>query len=210
MSGFERRRISSLRLKLELSDLQRIVNKRLQLVTGISDFHLGRLYPENEIMTWLQAVGGSSPRVWLDQVYPLINHYLARGLDRMLTQMEWDTLRKEHPPQFFYFPDRRQLFVGGQEKSLDIVPPNVLNMLAYLWDHSNLIISREELYFLGFKSGLQSIPKPGDNDYESPQDYRGSLDTAVWRLRHAIEPDPKFPVLIESKRGHGFLLHVRF
>lgn len=208
-SGFERRRISGVRLRHTEIELRQIVNRRLQLVTGDPTFHLGRLYLEDELVTWLKAAGGHSPRHWLDQVYPLISSYVTHGLDRMLTQNEWDSLRQSHPPQFFFMPDRKRVIVGGREMTLDQVPPNAVNMLGYLFDHSNDIVTRDRLYFLAFKD-LKSLPGPGDKEYEAQNEYRGTFDTAIWRLRNAIEPDPKFPVLLETKRGHGFLLHVRF
>jgi len=209
-SGFERRRIAGIRLRLTSIELERIVNKRLQFVTGDPEFHLGRLYSESEILTWLRATGAESPRHWLDQVYPMIGHYIAHDLDRMLTKKEWNSLRQNYPPQFYFYPDKKSVIVGGKVMTLDEVPPNAVDMLAYLFAHNNEIVSREELYFLAFKPGLQRIPVVGEKEYESPNDYRGALDTALWRLRNAIEPDPKFPVLLETKRGHGVLLHVRF
>lgn len=209
-SGFERRRLSGVRLRLTPIELQRIVNKRLQLVTGDPDFSLERLYPESEILTWLQATGGESPRHWLDQVYPFIQHYVANDLDRRLNKKEWNLLRRTYPPQFYFYPDRKSLIVGGRTMTLNEVPPNAVDMLAYLFAHSNEIVSREELYYLAFRQKSNRIPVAGEADYEAPNDYRGALDTALWRLRNAIEPDPKFPVLLETKRGHGVLLHVRF
>lgn len=209
-SGFERRRISGIRLRLTPLELQRIVNRRLQLVTGDADFHLGRLYLEDEIVAWLQAVGAESPRHWIDQVYPLISYYVANNLDRILTKKEWNSLRQNYPPRFYFDSEKKSVIVGGRVMTLDEVPPNAIDMLAYLFDHSKEIVSREELYFLAYKSGNRRIPVAGEPDYESPNDYRGALDTALWRLRNAIEPDPKFPVLLETKRGHGVVLHVRF
>jgi len=209
-SGFERRRISGIRLRLTSLELQRIINRRLQLVTGEPNFHLGRLYPENEILAWLQATGAESPRHWIDQVYPLIGHYMANNLDRMLTKKEWNSLRQQYPPQFYFYPDKKSVIVGGRVMTLDEVPPNAIEMLAYLFAHSNEIVSREALYYLAFKSDSHRIPIAGEGGYEAPNDYRGALDTAIWRLRKAIEPDPNFPVLLETKRGHGVFLHVRF
>ena len=36
------------------------------------------------------------------------------------------------------------------------------------------------------------------------------LDTAIWRLRQEIEPDPKNYTLIHNKRGRGYSLTTRW
>lgn len=208
-SGFERRRIFGIRLRWAADELREIVEKRLRLVTGDETFHVGRLYNEEKLLKWLDAAGGNSPRHWLDQVEPLIADYTLHKRHSPIDTDTWKKIRANHPPQFYFYEEEKRVIVGGREMTLDEVPPNAIKMLAYLYERGNKIVPREHLFFLAHQ-GLPQIPEPTETGYESPNDYSGTLDTAIWRLRKAIEPDPKMPVLIETKRGHGALLHVRW
>jgi hypothetical protein len=208
-SGFERRRIFGIRLHWAENELCQIVEKRLQLVTDDDTFHLGRLYDEDRLRHWLVIAGGESPRHWLDQVEPLIADYVHNKRTAPINKKIWKKIRESHPPQFYFYKKDKRVIVGGREMTLNEVPPTAINILEYLFEHGNRIVSRENLYFLAHQ-GLDRIPDSSDAKYEAPKDYTGTLDTAIWRLRKAIEPDPKTPVLIETKRGHGILLHVRW
>ena len=41
---------------------------------------------------------------------------------------------------------------------------------------------------------------------ELAKEFEGTLDTALWRLRGAIEPDPKDPLYVVTRRGQGVRL----
>lgn len=208
-SGFERRRIFGVRLQWTEGELRQIVEQRLRLVTEDDTFHLGKLYNEKALLSWLNAAGGESPRHWLDQVEPLIADYLQNQRTTPMNKQTWKKIREAHPPQFYFFKNDKRVIVGGREMTLNEVPPNAVSMLEYLFEHGNRIVPRENLYYLAHQKQAH-IPEPSDKGYESPKDYTGTLDTAIWRLRKAIEPDPQMPVLIKTKRGHGILLHVRW
>ena len=70
------------------------------------------------------------------------------------------------------------------------------------------MVSKKELYFRVFR-GLDRVPGPGDSEYEAPH-YVGLIDTNLWRLRQVIEPDPRKPVLLITRRGRGVTLRVRW
>jgi len=65
-------------------------------------------------------------------------------------------------------------------------------------------------YIFGYIEAWIGYPRPADPDYEPPKRYLGLIDTNLWRLRKAIEPDPKNPILLITRRGLGVTLQVRW
>jgi DNA-binding response OmpR family regulator len=209
-SGLMRRRIDAVHLRWSTAELRAIVEKRLRVV---SDAHLCRLEDlcnARKLPEWLESAGGESPRHWLDQVQPLVKYYLMNRPDRPIDEKQWRKLIFDHPPQLYLFPSRRMVVVGGREITLDEVPAKAIDMLAYLYEHGNQIVPKEDLYFRAYL-GRDHAPRiPADPGYEARDEYEGVVDTNIWRLRKVIEPEPKMPVLIETKRGLGLRLRVRW
>ena len=209
-SGTVRRRIDAVRLHWSRDELQAMVEKRLALATNENLCKLELLCDATDLLPWLENAGGDSPRHWLDQVQPLLRHYQNKRLTTSISEEVWRKLNKEHPPQFYLQPEHRNVVVGGREITLDELPVKAVDMLAYLYERGNQIVSKEELYFRGYR-GMEKVPRSNsDPGYEAPKDYEGVIDTNMWRLRNVIEPDPKHPVLLETKRGQGIRLRVRW
>ena len=83
-------------------------------------------------------------------------------------------------------------------------------MLCYLYQHGGQVVTKAELYFLVYR-GLDRVPRsPADEYFEGRKEYEGLVDTNLWRLRKAIEPDLSDPVLLVTRRGHGVVLRVRW
>jgi DNA-binding response OmpR family regulator len=83
-------------------------------------------------------------------------------------------------------------------------------MLRYLCRRGGEVVTKAELYYLAYR-GLDYVPRsPTDEGFEGRKEYEGVVDTNLWRLRKAIEPDPSDPVLVITRRGHGVELRVRW
>lgn len=182
----------------------------MTVALGKMSFSLLDLCSASELIDWLQRVGGGSPREWLDQVYPLVEYYQAERPDGPIDTNIWIRLRKLRPPRFQLDEEGRHVRVGGRIISLQDVPAKAYDMLRYMYRRNDQVVSKAELYFVAYR-GLASVPRSvEDKDYESPTAYEGLVDTSVYRLRQAIEPDPSNPVLLVTVRGHGVRLVSRW
>jgi len=145
----------------------------------------------------------------LDQIQPLVKYYAEHQLTRPIKEEDWKELRSEHPPYFWMEENAHEVKVGGRVIPLNDVPPKAYDMLRYLYQHSGQVVSKEELYYLVYLE-MSSIPRSsGDAGYESPNIYAGLVDTSIYRLRQAIEPNPAEPILLRTVRGHGITLVSR-
>lgn len=207
--GVARRRVDSIRIQWDAARLRSLVERRLALAVGQERFDLTQLCRAPKFLAWLEWVGGTSPREWLDQVAPLLERYLEKRRPAPIDEAAWKKLRRERPPRVRLDDAGRKLFVGGHEIRLEDVPASAYDMLRYLYDHGGQVVTKAELYFLAYRH-LDRVPRsPADEDYEAPEEYRGLVDTNIWRLRKAIEPDPSDPILLITRRGHGLTLQVR-
>ena len=208
--GLARRRVDSVHIRWDAQTLRRLVERRLAFATGQETFDLERLCDAPGFLEWLEKVGGASPREWLDQVAPLVTHYLRQDLPRPIDGDTWKRLRHQHPPRLYLDDAGRKVIVGGREIGLESVPAKAYEMLRYLYQRGGQVVTKAELYFLVYR-GLDKVPRSSDDEhYEARKDYEGLVDTNLWRLRKAIEPDPSDPVLLVTKRGHGVVLQVRW
>lgn len=208
--GIARRRMDSLRIQWDAESLQRLIGRRLVFVTGGQLFDLRQLCSAPGLLDWLDRVGGTSPREWLDQVSPLVKRYLAQSSPRPLDEAAWRQIQREHPPRLLLDDTGRKVMVGGREIGLEHIPAKAYEMLRYLYRRGGQVVSKAELYFLAYR-GLDYVPRStADKEYEPPRSYEGVIDTNLWRLRQAIEPDPAHPVLLVTRRGHGVVLQVRW
>jgi hypothetical protein len=224
-TGLGRRRLDSYYLQWDTSALQSLVERRLALATGIEGFTLARLCdtpatpkrvrgkktPERKLnlLEWLQAAGGTNPREWLDQIRPLAQYYLEHHLTRPIAEATWRELRRRRPPRFYFDPSKNQIIVGGRQVSLDQVPVKAYAMLRYLVQQGNRVVSKSELYFRGYQ-GLDKIPNRNEKGFQELVEYEGLIDTNLWRLRQALEPEPSDPVILVTVKGHGVQLNARW
>lgn len=209
-SGVARRRVDGCTLRWNVHRLQELVEKRLVLASGKKQLSIQTLCNSPSLSAWLDRVGGDSPREWLDQIEPLFSYYMSQELSKPINDKTWKNLRLDHPPHFSMDEATLKVKVGGREIRLDDVPPNAFKILRYLYEHNGQVVEKAELYYKIY-SGLKSVPKSiGEEGYESPKEYVGVIDTSLYRLRQAIEPDPKHPVIIQTVRGHGVKLVSRW
>lgn len=208
-SGVIRRRVTAIQLTWNSARLRRLVEARLAFVMGRSNFTLETLCVDPHLLDWLETGGDTSPREWLDQVRPLVRHYLEHDMATPVDNKTWKALRLANPPRLQLDDESRCLVVGGRDISLDKLPGKAYEMLRYLYEKRG-IATKGELYYRVYL-GKETIPRaPSDKDYKGPAEYENLIDNYVLRLRKAIEPIPSEPVLLRTVRGHGVELAKRW
>lgn len=207
--GLVRRRIEGIRIRWDPPTLQELVERRLAFAFGRETFPLEQLCSAPTLREWLEKVGSTSPREWLDQVAILAEHYMANPQGTPIGEETWKKLRRERPPRLYLDEERRLVRVGGRLVNLEDLPARAYDMLRYLYHHSGRVVTKAELYFRAYL-GKDRVLQRGDKDYAEPVEYTGLIDTNIWRLRQAIEPDPSDPVLLITCRGHGLVLQTRW
>ena len=103
--GVVRRRADSYSLKWESEALQAIVERRLALSLGQTDFTLRQLGSPKLLLRWLERCAGQSPRGWLQTIRPFLATYLAgtaeEGARESLTEDQCVEVQERHPPRIF-------------------------------------------------------------------------------------------------------------
>ncbi len=201
-SGVERRRLEVHHLQWTGEQLQAIASRWLALALGKpADFCLSDLCVSADLLPWLEKYGGGLPRGWLELLRPLAAAYLENASPRPLTDEEFQRVTRQHPPRLRVDANRQRVYLGYGEVA-DIQPTSY-RMLEYLYQNRARLCSREELYYLGCE-GLKAIPtSTADPNYKYPKEIGGVIDTVLWRIRQALEPDPHEPIYIITQRGKG-------
>jgi DNA-binding winged helix-turn-helix (wHTH) protein len=79
------------------------------------------------------------------------------------------------------------------------------NFLRYLYEHYPSICPRADLYYK-VHEGLEHVPAIGDKRWVSPKTWGGNVDTILWRIRQAIEPNPANPKYVITEKRQGVRL----
>jgi len=179
--------------------LRDIIDRRFALALGYEQFSLSALCEAPGLWQWLHRVGGDSPRGWLATVHPLIAVYLSRPAAerRPLSVKEWKIIRRRQLPRILLDEAERSVTVGWH--TIRGLSDTEWNILCYLYQQRGRAVPREDLYQALFPASPGSL---------SPLHYRGIVDTALWRLRKAIEPVPGEPMLIITERNQGIRLNA--
>ena len=197
----ERRRIQVFPLRYQEFELVRIVERRLALALGRSEATLADLGPAQDLRNWLKGCGGVSPRGWLETARPFLAAHLARqDASQPLTAQEYRAIQMSHPPVLWLDPKTDHVVVGWRR--VTNLSSGHFAILKYLSDHAGEMCSRKDLYKEYQKASYSEYV---EKDIKS-SDITGVLDSALWRLRAAIEPTPESPTLLETKRGKGVRL----
>ncbi len=77
-------------------------------------------------------------------------------------------------------------------------------LFGYLWERRGKLCGRDELY----KAYVNALYEFTPQEKILQSDTRGILDTALYRLREALEPDPDAPIFIITQRGKGVRLEL--
>ena len=205
-AGVRSYRVLPVRLTWQEPELKQIVQRRIQWVLGDSITLDAICESPEDVWEWLRVVGESSPRTWLQQVRAIVNAYIVQK--EVVSVEQWETLRLDNPPAMWVDAQRQMVCIGGKRIAFTEFNPQELRVLLYLYENPNRTVGREEIYYRAIQQ-IDFIPKTSeDPQYESPSDYRGRLDTILWRLRQIIEPAPSTPLLLQTKRGQGVFLRI--
>jgi hypothetical protein len=205
-SSVVRRRVQAFTLRLSEIERVALVERRLAVALDKPGFELSSLGPADVLKTWLTGCGGDSPRGWLETIRPFVAAYLGTGkepdLRRALSLEECRDVQQNHPPLFALDPSTGQITIGWRR--VGGLSVGHLAMLSYLYNHMGQVCSRKQLY----RVYVEASPGSRIESDARPAEYAGILDSAIWRLRAIMEPDPQAPVLIETRKGQGVLLRT--
>jgi hypothetical protein len=201
-SGIERRRLDLAPVRWREAELRNIVERHLVVATVGRITRLGDLCKDKSLASWLARTGGDTPRGWLEEIRPIVAHYFAQG--RPLTAKEWKEIRRQRPPRLSIDFESGRVMVGRRE--VETIGPGELALLQYLHQNRGRVCSRAELFHKAYLPAVNptAVKKPPST--ELTKEFEGTLDTALWRLRGAIEPDPKDPLYVVTRRGQGVRL----
>lgn len=201
--GVLTRRFSTHQLRWTEEELIRLAEKRISLSTKRNDLSLARFCKGPEWLDWLKKYAGLSPRGWLELTRPILMAYLEKG--KPLTQTEWLDAYRQSPPPLRLDLETNHVYVGWNEVDLKGIG---YNLLRYLYENRHRPCKKSELYEHVYKEFYKTeIAKKKKDDKRSTRvDWEGPLDTALYRLRQAVEWDPRegaAPLYIISERGKG-------
>jgi len=197
--AIDRRRIELRLLKWSPEDLTEIVVARIRLATGRAVDGLGDVCKDDTLVRWLIRTGGDSPRGWLQSAAPLMVCYLRRR--RALTVEEWHDIRQDPPPALRFDAEHGTITIGWRRVELTDVP---LVLFTHLYENRDRGCSRESLYIEAYLPATEPGKSLKKAKYTPKCDHL--LDSAMSRLRKAIEPDPDAPLYILTVRGFGYQL----
>lgn len=199
-AGPARSRVHVYRLRWTPEALETLVNRRLQALHD-GDVTLDSLCQDPAwFRGFLLRAGGENPREWLRLLAPVVKAWQETGY-RPLPSTQVRDIWLRHPPPLRMDDVQGLLWVGGRPVPYDVLPERGLEMLRYLWERAGQVVSVAEIY-----RAIYGAPESPGLALESRQ----IMDTLIWRVRKAIEPDPKHPVLLLRRRGQGLQLNVRW
>ena len=202
-SAIQRRRVSRYHINWQPSELRRIVERRVEVALGLTEFSLHSIVDSdaNEMLRYLEKYGGRSPRSWLALTRPFVVAFVRGGGQDAISIQQWEGLRRKFAPPLRIDPVAREVYVG--ESIIEGLSPSLYRTLLYLYELPDHQCTRSELYWHAYRQSEQSFDSPHVDieKWEDPRDWGAALDTVVWRLRKAIEWDSGNPLYIHTSRG---------
>lgn len=199
--GVLTRRFSTYQLKWSEDELMRLTEKRIAVSTQRDDLSPSRFCKDPEWINWLKKYAGLSPRGWLELTCPILIAYLEKG--KPLTQAEWLDAYRQSPPLLRLDPEAGRVFLGHGEVPVAGIG---YKLLRYLYENRQRPCTKSELYYRAHQ-GLNREPRSKEDvGWEDVAVWEGPLDTALYRLRQAVEWDLRngvAPLYIISERGRG-------
>jgi hypothetical protein len=196
-----RRRVELVHLRWPQDLLEQIVIHRLQHVLG-KGTDLGILCQRNSLLAWLSGCGGESPQAWLRMITPAIWQILQikvqEGEFRAMTPQEWKEVRSRNLPDLTYDLQTGKVKIGW--RTVELKPAEEV-LFRYLLEHRGKVCSPGDLYQVYKQHNYPNTP-PDELEVTD----RGMMDNALYRLRNAIEPDPRDPILLITRRRKGICL----
>lgn len=199
--GAKARRFGVHYLRWQMDELLEIVERRIALVLKRESVSITEVCADKSWLQWLKQYAGETPRGWLDLTRPVVAAYLKKG--SKLSATEWQEVYRQSPPLLNIDLETRRVFVGYGEVPVSEVG---YRLLCYLYENRFRACSKSELYFCAHKALAREPRAMGDEGWEDQSIWEGVLDTALWRLRQAIEwnkADGNKPIYIVSTKGRG-------
>lgn len=145
--------------------------------------------------------GGETPRGWVRALAPFVRDYVASPhpttsgtgghLASRLLPLRLDQVGE-------------QVFIG--QRRVETLTLSSYKLLTYLYEQYPRTCTRAELYYRLYKN-LDYVPRSSaDEGWDKPGDWRSTIDTALSRLRDAIEPEHDTPRYVITVRGKGVRL----
>lgn len=152
------------------------------------------------LVDWLGRCGGESPRGWLEAVRPFLDAYQQAGRTP-LPPAVCEAIQERNPPRLFLDEGTGQVLVG--HRPIPDLTEGLDAVLRHLYKHRGKVCSRRDLY-VTYMDAL--YPDRERKSVLTVSDYGGVMDTLIWRLRQAVEPDPGNPVHVVTVKGRGVRL----
>jgi hypothetical protein len=197
--GVVTRRFKTYHLKWQEEELIHLTEKRVGLVLK-RDVLLGQLCKDEAWFQWLKQYAGDSPRGWLDLTRPILAAYMQKG--KPLSKTEWLDIYRQSPPPLRVDIDAGYVFVGYGKMDVSAIG---YKLLAYLYENRQRSCTKSELYYRAYRGLIKEPHAKNDDGWEDVNTWEGMVDTALWRLRQAVEWDKHegSPLYIVSERGQG-------
>lgn len=202
-SGVQRRRLEVLHLNWQPAALTELLQKRLAWALNQPTARLTDWFDSSLLETWLARYGGLQPRGWLEILRPLVNVLCAQQPPRALDARAMEEIFQQHPPRLRLDLVNHRAYLGYGE--VPGIQPAGFQVLAFLYQRHGELCEREDVYYIGYE-GRPTALRPNDPGYLYPKEYTGTLDTALWRLRQALEPNPEAPIYLLTERNKGLRL----
>ncbi len=201
------------RISWDTRYLSSILERRLSLAVGDSAL-FDNIYNAEEIRSWLETCGGLTPRGWLEYFRPIFSAYwdvVSNGKPRKLTKVEWINARKRSSLHLKFDSETNQVQVGMG--AVRILSPEVGAIFSYLYKNQGRYCTKKELYYKAYVPFIvpQDKVKEVGEQFTLPKEYDDLINTVIYRLRQAVEPNPKDkePVFVTTKRDVGIRLSTQ-
>jgi hypothetical protein len=215
-TAIKKERASETRIAWDANQLQVMIERRLRFALDDKQMRADQIYPSNQLFPWLEGCGGLSPRGWLEYFRPIFatfwEIYNSEGLSRLekrewvLDETEWTAARKRSSLRLRFNPEKSQVVVGM--KLPYTLSQEELAFFSYLHKNEGRYCSKRDIYnkaYLPFINQGQG----GDTSSDDVFQYEDLINTAIFRLRKTLEPLPKYPVFLTTKKDRGYRLSLQ-
>lgn len=211
--GILRDRVMVFRIAWDIRYLSRILEKRLSIALGKLTL-FDDIYKSEEILSWLESCGGTTPRGWLEYFRPIFSTYwdiVANEPPRKLTKDEWASARKRSSLHLNFDKETNQVSIGMAPSK--ILSPEVGAIFSYLHQNQGKFCTKRELYYRAYVPFVTPQEKIAQVEEQLawPKEYDDLINTVIYRIRQIVEPNPKDkePVFVTTKRDVGVRLSLQ-
>lgn len=197
-----RRRWEVFHLKWSNAQLVEMIETRAAAMLGKGSYKIKDLCSAKELQEQFEKLGGTSPRGWLKSAHALLEYQQTKN-GAPLSLKELNAVSYQNLPSLRIDLATDKVFIGYGE--ISALQPLAKKILRYIYALENKTCSREELYYRAHQE-FDVIPKSSKDDHwVGRAQWEKSIDTALYRIRQIIEPDPKNPVYLISDTGKGIV-----